>query len=242
MYAQFCTRSIFQIGQNDQPFGGYSLLLLGDFFQLEQIGAALYSANHTPGSASDKGIQLLGRFHQRELQVQHRCVEDQPHAQKISAMRSQYIHQSASSSTHRIDILQGLKFLSPTEDAMSFADATCLVASNLERSRINILAIKKFSLMHGYPLFRWRKPLDPGESNPGPLAASDSEELFDYFCNNCPAVLTTNLNPSLGLANGTLVRFHSLCLSPDSNLNNLKQFENVIEIPCPYAIKVFRQN
>ena len=62
--------------------------------------------------------------------------------------------------------------------------------------------------------------------------------FYEYFVPNCPAYLTHNINLNANLANGTLVREHSLAFDSIDEKNLLDDLirtpiENIIELQTP---------
>ena len=105
----------------------------------------------------------------------------------------------------------------------SWRSATIVVTSNAERHRHNFNMANMFAMHYDTPILTWRNPLSGfGATNLSDMFtefvySNWSEDLISIFVAGAPAFLTTNINPSKGLANGTKVRLHSITLDPDGD-------------------------
>ena len=115
--AFYCRTLSLQPGQK-WPF---SVILIGDFFQLEPIGIPLYSSKRcAPGTPADNGLWMFKQFQTVELKVQHRAATDINHTNKLNMMRSMFINPSGTK--EKFDVLKGLKILR-NSDAAEFQEA-----------------------------------------------------------------------------------------------------------------------
>jgi len=100
-----------------------------------------------------------------------------------------------------------------------------LVSSNRERLEIVHQKAVLFAKLHKTHVFKWRnhvthwknKPEDPG------YLYEENAMLWQYFVCGSEAFLTKNMNPLLGLANGTPLVCHSLVL--DHNIHNVEDIK-----------------
>jgi ATP-dependent DNA helicase PIF1 len=238
---------------HDVPFGGKSIILMGDFFQLEPVGTALYSKRKEKTLMCreriiDRGLTLFqSLFKNFEIRTQHRSV-DLAHTSKLENLRNQY--RFPNQLFPSVNILEGLKILRPI-DKENFQDATILVCSNAERNVLNLICLKNFARRFNQPILRWKKILLHGnqmvDTEDAEMTRLYNEEVFlwEYFVPGASAVMTGNLNPGIGLANGTPVKMHSLTFATDIDLDEIRrdieaQFsEDVfVTIPAPYSVNV----
>lgn len=229
------------MGCYDKPFGGLSVLVMGDMFQLPPVkGKAIYKeiveyalqTKESPGkkkkqlpdanNPSFTGTLLFQQFKLVELTQQMRAAEDVEHTKFLKQMRY------PKSNKPRIPANLPTRFKTLTKDDMLsdplFITAPILVQKNVERHNINKFKSKSFALQQQQPRFSWRTELagrtslqKEGEPN---LATLDEHyykqfpSLTNYFVKNAPGYLIENINPSLGLANGTKIIYESLVLDP----------------------------
>jgi len=100
--------------------------------------------------------------------------------------------------------LRTLSIVDVTEN-LDWATAPIIVTSNRMRVAINDERSKLFAWIHGRRRFRWRIPLCDTS-----LPQQTRDYLYDHnlalhgwFVEGAPAIITTNINSLLGLANGT---------------------------------------
>jgi hypothetical protein len=232
-----------QIRNNEKNFGGVSIILLGDLFQLEPVGKPVYS---TSINSNQPVPDLFHLFSQHELATQHRSI-DSFHTKKLETLRKHYMFPEQR--IPMIPFLERIKILQSI-DRPKFAQATILVASNLERNMLNLVALKNFARRNNLPIFRWRNEVQGimmTEKQHSDLAENEPI-LFGYFCPGAPAVITTNINPSNRLANGTPVTLFSLTFHQDAvlpeafELNTFSSPGEIIDVPFPYSINVKRRS
>ena len=115
--------------------------------------------------------------------------------------------------------------------------APVLVSSNRERLEIVHQKSILFAKLHKTHVFKWRndaknwknKPEDPS------FLYEENAMLWQYFVCGSEAFITKNVNPSLGLANGTPVVCHSLVLDPDKH--NCEEIQRKIAT-LPYGSEI----
>ena len=92
----------------------------------------------------------------------------------------------------------------PQEPGWEFAPV--IVSSNAMRNAINKKQVVRFAAHKGLRWCSWRAPLGgtiAARLSPAHLDHLYTGELVSYFCAGAPAVMTKNVNPTLGISNGT---------------------------------------
>lgn len=225
----------------DKPFGGLSVLAMGDMFQLPPVkGQPIYkeiveyALQHKETATKKKkpipdandpsfnGTLLFQRFKLVELTQQMRAADDVQHTEFLNQIRY------PQNNMPRIpaDLPTRFKVLSK-EDLINdplYNIAPILVTKNVERHNINKFKSKSFAQQQQQPRFSWRTELAGRASlqreGAPDFAALDEHyykqfpALTNYFVKNAPGYLIENLNPSLGLANGTKIIYEALVLDP----------------------------
>ena len=251
LFAQIDQR-LRQIKNNDIPFGGIAVILLGDMMQLPPpAGIALYKIK-TPNSVhkqllpSEIARGLFQDFKLFPLTEQIRASSDPQHTKYLEDLRdtrSQYPPITE-------NIIQHIETLS-TEDVLndpSWCEAPLIVTSNLERHYQNLPRIITYAQINNLPVLTWKLPLN------GEIAAQLEIEqlnllyeqnkcLHGYFVKNAPAYITDNTDPNKGLANGTPCFLHSLCFDTDFDPQLQLEIDSaspgtLIEIPVPVSVNV----
>jgi hypothetical protein len=91
-------------------------------------------------------------------------------------------------------------------DAVEFADATFIVATNNERAQFNKAAALRAAATRGLPVVTWDLEVTAARSLPHnllPIVRTVHPVLCAVYVRGAPAVLTQNMNTSIGLCNGT---------------------------------------
>ena len=229
------------MGVYDKPFGGLSVLAMGDMFQLPPVkGQPIYKeivqyalrqkedprkkSVNLP-NANDpnfKGTLLFQQFKLVELKQQMRAADDLEHTEFLNQMRYPL------NDMPRIpaDLPARFKVLSKDDLLCDprFNTAPILVTKNDERHNINKFKSKSFAQQQQQPRFVWKTEMAGRTSlhkEGGPDFATLDEHYYkqfpaltNYFVKNAPGYLIENINPSLGLANGTKIVYESLVLDP----------------------------
>jgi hypothetical protein len=243
-----------QIKNNDIPFGGIAVILLGDMMQLPPpAGVPLYK-RFAPSSVykellpSEIALDLFRQFQIFPLTEQIRASSDAKHTSLLESLRDTTSGCNKSYVTD--EIIQHIPVLSE-EDVLndpSWCEAPLIVTSNIERHHQNLPRTMTFAKLHNSPVLTWKYPLNDT------IAAQLSEDhlnllyrhnncLHGYFVKNAPAYLIANTDPTKGLANGTPCFLHSLCfdnvLDPQlqSKIDSALPGE-LVEIPVPISVNV----
>jgi len=171
----------------------------------KDLNTSLYSRYAVKGMVH-RGCKLfseLERFHMAE----QRRADDPVHMK--------FVKKLASGLTISWKDLDPYKTLDRTDGLKKeWQFAPILVSTNRERLEITRHKAKLFAKLHKTHVFKWRsnaknwknKPQDPS------FLYEENSMLWQYFVCGSEAFLTANVNPSLGLANGTPVVCHSLVL------------------------------
>ena len=193
-----------------------------------------------------RGRNLFKRFRKLELTQQMRAAEDSEHINFLGKLRSTVSTTTSPAGNNRSG-RPGQPVVTDSRNLVTDADinrykilcaedfvkdeswrsATIVVTSNAERHSHNLNMAKMFAMHYDTPILTWKNPLSGAGANNLSTMVTDfvysnwSEDLISTFVAGAPAFLTTNINPSKGLANGTKVRLQSITLDPDGDV-----FEN----------------
>ena len=244
-----------------KPFGGISILLSGDFLQLEVVsGADLWKVmyGHVGGDYAT-ARHLFSLFRVITMTVQHRaktCPIQQRRLQQFRSLPKTYpvghVWSSADIKHYKPitqDIVDGLTQELTESDILQepgwLTEATCLVLSNIDRCKLNATAAKLYGRIHNKLVLFWKRELvmdcPPTLHN---LLYNENlrPELFAYFVEGAPGQILDNENANVnyGACNGTTCKMVSLswdCPIQEASMRELiqQQGENggVIELPYP---------
>jgi hypothetical protein len=225
-------------------FGGFAVLLVGDFLQIpptkgtplwkcvvryatDDSGADRAPVPAAPGTRinSDEvtAAQLFAAFNVFTLAVQQRAAGDQRHQEHLTAMRSLAPVMPA-------QVLNELQQLSARDVAANprWADPSAvkiIVTSNKLRARLNKEVAVLFARTTGRLVLAWHLPLS--EAALSQLGIGDAATVRDgfatmfpslwvYYVTGAPCQVLNNINPRVGISNGTTGYFHSLLLDDEA--------------------------
>jgi len=186
-----------------KEFGGCIVIAAGDFRQIPPVGAKSLLQDALEPRSQCGGLWRL--FRKFELTEQMRAREPLQ-ARRIEIIKSGVITEELISS---IETLQ-------QAEADEWSGATFLVQTNAERHVINEKMARIFALKAGVPIITWRNVIVQQAKTSLPKGAI--ERLYEHvpglvsvFVQGAPAMITDNVNPAVGLANGSTVTLRKLC-------------------------------
>jgi hypothetical protein len=220
----------------DKPFGGVGIVMMGDFDQQPPIGGSSlphfamkvlekeYQKKHkiffTNKSRQDAvemnstlcriGVRLFQSASYLKFISQHRCTRDPQHVANLNKMTSGHTITPQDFDLYRTVSASDMKNLD------EFLFGTIIVTGNYERQELNSYMATLWAKHFNTHVIRWKRKVnyDKWKGKPKSDDALDEAEkqncFYEFFVPMCPAYLTYNINLSNDLANGTLVREHSL--------------------------------
>ena len=163
-------------------------------------------------NAIARGTSLFQKFRRFDLkQPMRQDPTERPFAEWLSRFRKTGEAQPVPK-----ELLTRLKLLSETDTRnVMWRFATHGVLSNRERMHLNQAMALDWARYHNVPLVKWRLPLggivgralDPEEAK---MLYEEEPGLWGYWVLGAPCMLSRNVNPLLGLANGSDAVYHSL--------------------------------
>jgi len=234
--------------QNNKPFGGRMVILLGDFQQkpptaggksntlpgsvmsiIEKKGKPLTKALAEQYGPTQVGGYLFSRFRYIELTHQHRS-DDPQHTSVLNKMSD-----SGSISVSDLRVYKELSAIDLASDDFRFA--TIIVTGNDERRKINAWQAERWAKYYGVNIVRWARirKEETWRGKPRTEAciahAMQNSCFWEYFIPGAKGYLNThNINGDEGLANGTEIKYHSLSFE---NRDQEKQFKRQIFLAEP---------
>ena len=244
----------------DVPFGGISILLIGDFVQLPVTsGRDLWSVmygNVTGNDATARNLFQMFRIH--ELTANMRAADCMMHTRHVAAFRKLPLRyplgQKWTADDNKryqpitADVLKAItQQLTPNDieqDLNWITQSTCIVTSNVDRAIINAQAAIIFAQHNNVPVLRWKHQLRQELTLCVQAILYDEEarpELFAYFVQGGPGQVLDNShgNVFLGVANGSACTMHSLAWdNPEDEKEACKAIAKgepgqVIDLPTP---------
>jgi hypothetical protein len=202
------------------PCGGIPFLLAGDNMQKRPAGAGAVpwykrlamDARPYPHTASAAGLAVLKSARRFLLTRIMRSDNDEVFTRCQNALRDLTVQFPITAS-----FLKHIKKLSIADmQDPRWRFAPIAVMSRVERDKLNMLQLVRFAEYFDLPLFRWRKPLP---NYPVTASMSDAEvddlyenepNMWNYFVEGAPGLLTENIKSTRGLVNGTPFLYDSL--------------------------------
>ena len=268
IFAYLSARLMELLPESGKDFGGLAVILCGDFDQLppvagDSLAAATMKYEELQGSRSNnnitrwdpskhcvnvhnEGIRLFRKAICFQLTQQHRS-KDPVHTEIINKMRR--------SGKVDLDDLKNKCKLLKKEDVEGDGDfrfATTLVTGNEERHKINHLKAKDWVSHRNTCLVRWLREVNYRDWKGKPRseeyikhAMSTNESFYEQFVQGARGFLNHNINTSIGLANGTEIKYDSISFNYQDDekeyrkhLNNHSPGETITLDKPPSAINV----
>lgn len=232
--------------------------IMQDLYQIKPVGcSALYTAALDRSNCRIRcsrpvpphdvaGIDLFLDFKRINLSIDKRAIDPQ-HAEVVKAMRiiaGLGVKGGIGPITTKItDYLKAriLTHLDYQEDP-EWLNAPIIVTSNRERGVINQEQAVRWGRMHGVPVIRWRYPFDLalekhiGDNTVKAWLYKYEPDLTGIFVQGAHGYLTMNVNPCVGVSNGSQVVFHSLSFSPQEDPALVEEVVRMIRAASPGEI------
>ena len=173
------------------------------------------TGDYTYSALDARGVELWARVQRMHLPEQVRC-RDPRHAGFAERLR-------AGDTTGLADYLREHRL--KASDAREFCTAPVCSPGNPERLHLTQLMLSEFAANHGDRVISWRLPNHftglktsieeslshaPGGIDAAELIYKQNPELTAHFVAGAPILLTSNMNPTRGLANGVPAELYSL--------------------------------
>jgi len=180
---------------NNLDFGGVNILAYGDFHQLPPIfPVALYSDQESDKPFTEEGRQLFKKFKLFTLEENVRAGGDPAFQDFCMRVRNRELTQQD------IELLRKRQMNNlSSEERLRFHESLHIFPTNSSVYSFNLVKLMQL----GKPIVKVTPKVRKGE---GTLPITENLYLTD----NCPVVLTKNLNFTYNLINGTKGRVHSI--------------------------------
>ena len=202
---------LFGYSNNDDDFGGYTIIAMGDFRQIPPVRSkslleeGMYPTKD-PASSEALGGAVWRKF-EHLMFIEQMRAREQLQQRRIDILRQGKISE---------ELLNSVQFLSETDmTSKEWEDATFLVGTNEERHALNETLGMHFARTHGVPFVKWHNVITGSIVNAAPQGLLDSildfvPELTGSFVQGAPAMILNNFSPACGLANGSTGRMVGL--------------------------------
>ena len=216
----------------DVPFGGCVVVASGDVLQLPPVrsmslmSACVNSCRPSPRKNADDSdaAGVFTQFVMHELKEQQRSQDD-GHTRRLEMMRDPDSENPFSPMKNELQVL------SPSDAAdAAWLVAPCGCFANHEKDYINITRAKVFAAQCKKYVIRW--PLDTVappeiEATEWDVVRKNSDRLYEYFVEDAPIVMDTNVKVERNIVNGSVGTFHSIVWGTEGNeFTTEPQFES----------------
>lgn len=215
-------------------FGGVNVIFGGDMMQLPPVGGKcmyeLVALDNARDAATRVGADLFAKARLVRLTQQMRASSDLVHSGLIQRMRDAADLQLVLSELR--PYLLG-HVLTPERVAAEpqWRFATVATLGNPERHAINQAQAKAWALMHNQPYVTWQQqvriagvdPLSTGSADGMARFVELNPALVQVWTDGAPGICTDNVQPSVGISNGTRFTQRSLWLADPAQMRDLEQ-------------------
>jgi hypothetical protein len=188
--------------RSDVPFGGYSMVVVGDFFQLQPVGGtSLAYGSSTKARARTANIDS---FNVVNLVTQHRA----PGEDAINVTHRKILTDLRCADTQEAALKDFFALHTPrSHGAKIVRNALVMVSANCERAAVNRERLRMFALETQRPILRIR-----------------IGKVEHLHVQNAPAMCLVNQDIARGMVNGTLVVERGLVVATNKMQENLNAF------------------
>jgi hypothetical protein len=111
-----------------------------------------------------------------------------------------------------------------------WADATVLVATNLDRMNVTRMKCKLWAKKNKTYVFKWRsktrKHINPADVEAMGHIRENNSFFWQYWVQDAPGFLSSTINGEMGLVNGSPVKMHSLTFQSQAEHTRIEQLLN----------------
>ena len=219
------------------PFGGMSVVIVGDFYQIPPVGdGSLYKGvmdryvhktaefkTRDPSLPSMIGTDLFRRFILIELTTQCRAAKDPKHGRILRLLREALVEYPITDEVLTYLQQHVLCRDDVAEPRSAWTLAPVITTGNGERFNILLDLAIRSAVTLAVPVVRWKLPLlgdnaSRYSSQALPVLYQQEQALWGTFVQGAAAYIKgPNVNPPKGCANGSPVIMHSLVLLNSSD-------------------------
>ena len=222
-------RRLREWGDSNLPFGGYGMVLMGDWFQMRPVGGRVLTSAYYADSSS--GGRLFRAFTVHPLVQQMRASNDPVWTAVLDFFTDPVKSMLPVRDSKLLEVVRDFSAADVAADAL-WHDAAIVTYDNATRHAINRAQAIRFARRHGVPVIAWPLRLDDKSAAAFEAAAQRHSvtvhevrepyeaELTFYFVVGAPAYLTANICVDKGLVNSARVVLHSLTLNPSTSVDD----------------------